>query len=185
MLASNKKNLNFFERISRGQRIGNKGLTDPYFKMTDLNENMTELDVNRGRMPAKPKILLIEQHLPIAMSLVALLTQAGCDVEVATSARSAMQVAPVREFDLIALDPDLPDIGGFETFLRLQQIPNLAGIPIVFIARHSDDASWRGSLELGAADYIERPFGGSAFVRRMLSHIKGRTQPDPVAARIS
>ncbi len=146
---------------------------------------MTQNDANRGQNQVqrrrKPRLLLIEQHLPTAMSLVAMLTHAGCSMEVATSAKGAMQLSQVLEFDLIVLDPDLPDFGGFETFLRLRQLPALAATPIVFIARHSDDVSWRGSLELGAADYIEKPFFGPAFVRRILSHVKTRSRPDLAA----
>ena len=145
---------------------------------------MTHSDGNRGQTQDKPKLLLIEQNLPTAMSLVALLTQAGCEVEVATSGKAALEIANEREFDLIVLDPDLPDVGGFETFLRLRQIPAISVTPIVFLARHSDDAGWRGSLELGAADYIERPFGGPVFVRRMLSHVKAKRCHDLVATEI-
>lgn len=108
------------------------------------------------------------------MSLVAILTQAGCDMEVATSGKAALQMAHGGQFALIALDPDLPDVGGFETFLRLRQIPALSATRIVFLARRSDDAGWRGALELGAADYIEKPFYGIAFVRRMLSHARAK-----------
>ena len=142
---------------------------------------MTQNVENQVQRRCKPKLLLIEQHLPTAMSLVALLTQAGCSVEVATSAKGAMQLAQEFDFDLIALDPDLPDFGGFETFLRLRQLPALAATPIVFIARHTDDVSWRGGIELGAADYIEKPLYGPAFVRRILSHVKTRSRPDLAA----
>ena len=111
----------------------------------------------------RPEILLVEQHLPTAMSLVALLTQGGCDVKVATDDKAAMRMVEDHGFDLIAIDPDLADCG-FETFLRLRQVPELSGIPIVFIARRFDDVSWRRGLELGAADYIEKPLDGTAFL---------------------
>ena len=134
---------------------------------------MTHIDGNRGQTQAKPKILLIQQHLPTAMSLILLLTQQGCDVEVATGEKGAMPLLQERRFDLIALDPHLAE-NGFETFLQLRQIPALSETPIVFIARRQDDAGWRRGLELGAADYIERPLDGTAFVRRILSHVKAR-----------
>jgi DNA-binding response OmpR family regulator len=135
--------------------------------------NMISNDGNQAITVAKPKILIIQQHLPTAMSLIALLTQGGCDVAVATDGKRAMEIAQESDFDLIAVDPDLPE-SGFEMFLRLRHVPALSATPIIFIARRYDDASWRRGLELGAADYIEKPFGGSAFVRRILSHIKVR-----------
>jgi putative two-component system response regulator len=132
---------------------------------------MTQNDGNRSQTLDKPKVLLIQQHLPTAMSLVALLTQGGCDVKVATDGKGAMNIAQEGGFDLIALDPDLPE-SGFETFLHLRGVPALSAIPIIFIARRFDDASWRRGLEMGAADYIEKPLDGTAFMRRILSHIK-------------
>ena len=107
------------------------------------------------------------------MSFVALLSQQGCNVKVATDGKGAIEIAKENGFDLIALDPDLPE-GGFEIFLRLRQVPALYETPIVFIARRHDDASWRRGLELGAADYIEKPLDGTAFMRRILSHVKVR-----------
>jgi two-component system cell cycle response regulator len=67
---------------------------------------------------------------------------------------------------------DLPDMNGFELFRRLRQNLDLSVTPIIFMSGRSDEASWRRGLELGAVDYIEKPFSGSAFVRRILSHIK-------------
>ena len=132
---------------------------------------MTQINGSRGQTQDKAKILLIQQHLPTAMSLISLLTQQGCDVEVATGEKAAMPLLQERRFDLIALDPHLAE-NGFETFLQLRQIHALSETPIVFIARRYDEASWRRGLELGAADYIERPLDGTSFVRRILSHVK-------------
>jgi PleD family two-component response regulator len=140
---------------------------------------MMQIDGNGGQTQDKPKILLIQQHLPTAMSLVALLTLGGCDVTAATDGTAAMQMAQERGFDLIALDPDFAE-SGFETFLRLRQVPALSATPIVFIARRHDDASWRRGLELGATDYIEKPLDGTAFMRRILSHVKAK----PLLAKI-
>jgi putative two-component system response regulator len=135
-------------------------------------------------MPAKPKILLIEGHIPTAMLLVASLSQAWCETEVATTGKRAQQLAQEFDFDLIALDPYLPDARGFETFLHLRQITALSATPIIFVARHCDDADWRRGLALGAADYIEKPFSGPSFLRRILSHIKHKSRPDLVAVEI-
>jgi DNA-binding response OmpR family regulator len=133
--------------------------------------NMSHNDGNQSQTQDKTKILLIQQHLPTAMSLVSLMRQQGWNVKVATDGKEAIEIANDNEFDLIALDPDLPE-GGFEIFLRLRQVPGLSKTPIVFIARRHDDASWRRGLELGAVDYIEKPLDGTAFMRRMLSHVK-------------
>lgn len=138
--------------------------------------DMPQIDESRSQSQDKTKILLIQQHLPTAMSLVSLMSQQGCQIKVATDGKAAIEIAKDTGFDLIALDPDLPE-SGFETYLRLRQIPALSETPIVFIARRHDDASWRRGLELGAADYIEKPLDGTAFMRRILSHVKVRPSP--------
>jgi DNA-binding response OmpR family regulator len=137
---------------------------------------MTHNDGSRDAAAEKTKILLIQQHLPTAMSLVSLMSQQGCQIKVATDGKGAIEIAKENGFDLIALDPDLPE-GGFEVFLRLRQIPALSNTPFIFVARRHDDASWRRGLELGAADYIEKPLDGTAFIRRILSHVKSRPSP--------
>jgi DNA-binding response OmpR family regulator len=138
---------------------------------------MMRNDENRRKKPGKPKVLLIQDHIPTAISLVVLLTQRGCDVKSATDGKGAIQLVQECDFDLLALDPDLLD-GGFEIFLRLRQLPSLSATPIVFVARRSDDANWLRGLELGATDYIEKPLDGTAFVRRILSHIKPGSGPN-------
>lgn len=115
------------------------------------------------------------------MSFVALMTQGGCDVRVVKNGEQAIQLAGERGFDLIALDAHLPEVGSFDTFLRLRQFPAFSSIPIIFIARRFDDAGWRQGLEMGAADYIERPLDGPAFVRRVLSHLKTMPRLDPAS----
>jgi DNA-binding response OmpR family regulator len=142
---------------------------------------MMRNDANRRKKPGKPKILLVQEHIPTAISLAALLTQRGCEVESAADGKRAIQLVQECDFDLLALDSDLPD-GGFETFLLLRQLPSLSATPIVFIARRSNEANWLRGLELGATDYIEKPLEGTAFVRRILSHIKSGSRPNWAAS---
>ena len=134
-------------------------------------------DGNGPQKPDKPRVLLIEDDLPTVLSLATLLKEGGCDVKVAKDEKSAIQMAHECQFDLVAVDPELQTCG-FETFQRLRQIPALLAIPIVFIARTSDETNWRRALELGPKDYIEKPFDGPAFMRRLLSHIKPRSHPN-------
>jgi putative two-component system response regulator len=123
-------------------------------------------------MKKQAKILVVEDHEPTAMLLAVLLTRAGCSVEVASNGKKAMQLAHKGHFQLITLDVDLPDVSGFEIFVRLRKNPSSSTTPILFISGRSDETNWRRGIELGAVDYIEKPFGGPAFTRRILSHLK-------------
>ena len=122
--------------------------------------------------PSKARILIVEDQIAVSMMMVYLLTRAGCETEVATTGEEAMQMAQEGYFDLITLDVDLPDTSGFELCHRLKKNPLLSDTPVVFVSGRPCEQDVQRGLELGAADYITKPFDASDFVSRIQSHIK-------------
>lgn len=122
-------------------------------------------------MTAKLKILLVEREIPVAMQMVAGLTQAGCNVKAVTTGKKAMDLAAWQKFSLIVLDTDLPDMNSFEICDDLKQRHISKNTPIVFITGNLSQDDRKRGLELGAADYIAKPFG-TELVTRLLAHIK-------------
>ena len=118
------------------------------------------------------KILIVEDDTPVALMMVFLLARAGCETEVATTGKKAMHMAQAGGFDLITLDVDLPDINGFELIQHLKQIPHLEETPVVFVSAGATIENQQRALDLGAADFIEKPFGASDFVSRILTHTR-------------
>lgn len=117
------------------------------------------------------KILIVEDQMPVAMMMTFLLARAGCETEVATTGANAMQKAQDGNFDLITLDADLPGgISGFEVCRRLKENPFFQ-TPVVFVSGQPCPQDVRRGLELGAVDYITKPFGVE-FAPRLLSCIK-------------
>ncbi|MGO9586291.1 MAG: response regulator transcription factor [Limisphaerales bacterium] len=117
------------------------------------------------------KILIVEDQMPVAMMMTFLLARAGCETEVATTGANAMQKAQDGNFDLITLDADLPGgISGFEVCRRLKENPFFQ-TPVVFVSGRPCPQDVRRGLELGAVDYITKPFGVE-FAPRLLSCIK-------------
>ena len=133
---------------------------------------MTE---SRQFMSDTVKILVVDDQMAVALTMVFLLTRAGCDAQTALDAEKALRLAQTGTFDLITLDVDMPGINGFELFLRLKQIPHLAETPIVFVSGNSTIENQQRGLDLGATDFIEKPFDSLEFVSRILSHIKARS----------
>jgi DNA-binding response OmpR family regulator len=123
-------------------------------------------------MIVKPKILIVEDQAAVAMTMVYLLTQAGCETEVAATGKKAMQLAEGGNFDLITLDVDLPGISGFEVCSQLKQDPRLCDTPILFVSGRICEQDAQRGLELGAVDYITKPFDALDFVSRIQSHIR-------------
>jgi len=118
------------------------------------------------------KILIVEDDTPVAMMILYLLTRAGCETEVATTGKKAMRLVEEGIFDLITLDVDLPDTSGFEICRELKQRHHSRHIPIVFVSGRFCLEDQQHGLELGAVDYIEKPFGAADFASRLLSHIR-------------
>jgi DNA-binding response OmpR family regulator len=127
-------------------------------------------------MNANAKILVVDDQMAVAMMLAHLLTRAGCEAKNALSAEKAMRLAQAEGFDLITLDVDMPGTNGFELFQRLKQIPHLAETPIVFVSGAATIENQQRGLDLGAADFIEKPFDSLSFASRILGHI--RRQPE-------
>jgi DNA-binding response OmpR family regulator len=117
------------------------------------------------------RILIVEDDTPLAMMVVSLLTRAGCDTLVARTGEKGMELAFKQKFDLITLDVDLPDMNGFEICRELKQRHLSCHTPIVFVSGRASDEDRKRAHELGAVDFIEKPFGVE-IVSRLVSHVK-------------
>jgi CheY-like chemotaxis protein len=133
-------------------------------------------------MTAKAKILVVEDQASVAMMMGFLLTRAGCDVETAWNAEKALRLAHDGDFDLITLDVSLPGMNGFELCRRLKQNPRLRETPVVFISGRLGEEEVQRARELGAADFIEKPFEATDFIFRIISHAKPNRSFDMVPA---
>ena len=123
-------------------------------------------------MSPKIKILVVDDQMAVLTMMRFLLTRAGCETQGALSAEKALRLAQTQVFDLITLDLEMPGLNGFELFKRLQEIPHLAETPIVFVAGNASIENQQRVLDLGAADFIEKPFDTQDFLSRILSLVE-------------
>jgi putative two-component system response regulator len=143
-------------------------------------------DIGQAESPVttgKARILIVEDDTPVAMMMVYLLNRAGCETEVAGTGKKAMQMAEAGNFDLITLDVDLPDGNGFKLCSRLKGHPRLRDTPVLIVSGRSCLEDQQHGLELGAVDYITKPFG-LEFAPRLLSHIKAASDSVAVTKNI-
>ena len=106
----------------------------------------------------RPIILSVDDERDVTDLVRFLLTQAGCDVTTAASGRSALAAVAERRPDLILLDLMLPDIDGFGVCEILRREPATATIPIVLLTAWATPDARNLGLELGALDYLTKPF---------------------------
>jgi CheY-like chemotaxis protein len=122
-------------------------------------------------MTGKVKILIVEDEAPVAVTMSFLLTRAGCVTELASTRDEAMQIAQASRLDLITLDVNMPGCSGFDLCAEIKQNPLLRHIPVVFVSGRCSLEDQQRGLDVGATDYITKPFGAE-FAPRILSHIK-------------
>jgi DNA-binding response OmpR family regulator len=103
-----------------------------------------------------PLILIVEDSAPQALKLKLALETGGCQVHWAETGLGGLDIAHQKQFDLVVLDIELPDINGFEVCKKLKADPALANIPVVMLTTrdHADDVL--SGLEVGAVDYIPK-----------------------------
>ncbi|RZL95540.1 MAG: two-component system response regulator CreB [Variovorax sp.] len=133
--------------------------------------------------PTNPRILIAEDESGIADTLQYVLKSDGfTPVWCATAAEALAQFA-LEPPALAILDVGLPDLNGFELFKRLHALPGGAQVPMIFLTARSDEIDRVVGLELGADDYIAKPFSPRELVARVRTVLRrsGRGQA-PAAA---
>ena len=135
----------------------------------------------------RPLILTVDDE-PDVLELIRFhLSHAGWEVITATSGRTALETIRARHPDLVLLDLMLPDIDGFGVCEILRRQPATATLPIIIVSAWSTTDSRDLGLQLGALDYLTKPFSPKTLVervQRLLSlRAAGREKlPAPVSA---
>ncbi len=110
------------------------------------------------------KILLVEDDPAVAQTIVFALEQAGHSVSWAARARDALSDLTALSPDLILLDVGLPDLSGFETCRMIRQ---RSQVPVVFLTAQADEIDKIQGFEVGADDYLAKPFSPRELVARV------------------
>jgi two-component system phosphate regulon response regulator PhoB len=123
------------------------------------------------------KILVVDDE-PDALDLVAFnLKQAGLDVVTADDGAAALKRAREVVPDLILLDLMLPEVDGLEVCKQLRRDPATSSIPIIMLTAKAAEIDRVLGLELGADDYVTKPFSPRELVLRVKNLIRRRTEP--------
>jgi signal transduction histidine kinase len=120
-------------------------------------------------------LILIVDDTPTNLDVISeALSNAGFDVAIATSGERALQQIDRKLPDLILLDIMMPGIDGFETCRRLKANQRTCDIPIIFMTALVDADSKVRALELGAVDYVTKPFYEQEVLARVKTHLQLR-----------
>lgn len=125
----------------------------------------------------KPRILLVEDESAIADTIVFALRTEGFEVDWASTGGDALETAAERPPALVILDVGLPDWNGFDLFGEFQKDHP---VPVIFLTARADEVDRVAGLELGADDYVVKPFSPrelSARVRAVLRRARPKARP--------
>jgi two-component system, OmpR family, KDP operon response regulator KdpE len=115
-------------------------------------------------MTRNARILLVDDELSIQKSLEPLLRSRGYDVDVVGKGADALNTCEARPPDLLVLDLGLPDIEGVEVCRRIREDSR---VPIIVLSARGSDADKVAALDLGADDYVTKPFSPEELLARI------------------
>ncbi|MDM8521849.1 diguanylate cyclase [Desulfococcaceae bacterium HSG8] len=118
------------------------------------------------------KILIVDDA-PINMEVVSnILQDEGYHLSFAENGTSALNQIRDEHFDLILLDIIMPGINGFEVCRRLRENPDTRYMPVLFLTSISDTESVVEGFEVGAMDYVTKPFNETELLARVKTHLE-------------
>jgi DNA-binding response OmpR family regulator len=113
------------------------------------------------------KILVAEDD-PMTLQLIKFkLQQNGFVIVTAKDGEAAFNLVQTEKPDLVILDCMMPLLDGFEVLHRMKETPALKSIPVVMLTARTQDSDMQRGLELGAADYVIKPFSPTELLNRV------------------
>jgi two-component system, OmpR family, alkaline phosphatase synthesis response regulator PhoP len=132
------------------------------------------------------RILIVEDDPDIAHLVARYLDKAGFQTERAATGREALQAIAAKPPDLLVLDLMLPQVDGLEVCRMLRADPSTAALPIIMLTARAEESERIVGLELGADDYLAKPFSPGELVARVRALLRrAQRLKAPAPTRIS
>jgi two-component system, OmpR family, alkaline phosphatase synthesis response regulator PhoP len=125
---------------------------------------------------AKERILVVDDEEDILELIRFHLTREGYQLTLAATGEEALKKAKHETFDLIVLDLMLPGLDGLEVAKALKADARTKGVPIVMLTAKGEDADVVSGLEIGADDYITKPFSPRVLTARVKAVLRRRSR---------
>jgi two-component system KDP operon response regulator KdpE len=121
-----------------------------------------------------PRVLVVDDEPNILATLAPLLRARGYEVLTAMSGRAALETVELEKPDLIVLDLGLPDIDGVDVCRTIRETMN---IPIVVLSARGGEGDKVRALDIGADDYVTKPFGAEELLARIRASLRRSDAP--------
>jgi DNA-binding response OmpR family regulator len=127
--------------------------------------------------PTTPRALVVEDDPDIGQLLTHYLQKAGFEPTVLTTGRDVLARARREAFDVILLDLMLPGLDGLQVCRALRSDPGTAQVPIIMLTAKGEEPDRIVGLELGADDYITKPFSPNEVIARIRALLRRAQRP--------
>jgi phosphoserine phosphatase RsbU/P len=132
-----------------------------------------------------PKSILIVDDTPINIGVISGALKDSFSTKVATSGAKALAIASGKEKpDLILLDVLMPEMDGYEVCRRLKADPDTRDIPVIFLTSQTEAEDETKGFEVGAVDYIHKPFSAPVVKARVQTHLMLREAHAQIAKQL-
>jgi len=138
---------------------------------------MADLSDKTNRLPPS-EVLLVEDDPELPAVLAGLLEEDQIRLRCVRDAAAAFAQASERPFDLILLDLGLPDVNGFALLRQLKESPKTLNIPVIVLTAWNSSADKLRGFELGAADYVTKPFEAAELRARLFAALRTKHLQD-------
>ena len=116
-------------------------------------------------------ILIVDDNPHNLQVLGRLLQENRYEIEFATNGKAALEWLNAKQFDLILLDINMPEMTGFEVCTKIRSNPDLNNVPVIFLSAETERESILKGFELGAQDYLTKPFDSRELLVRVRTHL--------------
>lgn len=123
---------------------------------------------------ARARVLIVEDEADIANLIQFHIAREGYTAQIAASGRLALEAVEQNKPDLIILDIMLPDLDGLEVCRKIKRSPDTATIPILMVSARGEESDIVVGLELGAEDYVTKPFSPRVLMARVKAVMRRR-----------
>jgi DNA-binding NarL/FixJ family response regulator len=120
----------------------------------------------------RQRVLVVDDTPETLALLTDALEEAGMTVFVSSDGENAIDRAQHAAPDIILLDAIMPGMDGFETCVRLKQLPRTAGVPVVFMTGLSDTEHVLRGFQVGGVDYVTKPIVPEQLIARLRTHLR-------------
>ena len=128
---------------------------------------------------ARQTVLVVDDEEDILELVKYNLAKEGFLIECAATGEEALAAARTKRPDLVVLDLMLPGIDGLEVCRRLKKDPKTEGLPVVMLTAKGEEADVVTGLELGADDYVTKPFSPRVLTARVRAVLRRKSKPAP------